>query len=156
MDAAVCMAAGWHWHTEYDIRVGHPLGPAQRHTDQFDSGVVYTRNYSNCDVSVQCRSEIQLPTNAAQAGWDCKLVNCSCQDFADLYGTHPGLGFGCAPSAAQAWWKQRHCSASAGTETCCGGPACKVPGHAPCICPKGPGPWPPAHACHGTIRMKST
>ena len=153
---------GWQWHPEYDIEVGNPLGPAQKHI--VGSAVVYTRNYSKYDVSVQCGGETEpgpspvvalLQTSEAEGGWSCKLVNCSCADFANYYGTHPGKGFGCAPTAAQDWWKAQPCHATAGAETCCGGPACHLPGHAPCICPKGPGPWPPARPCKGTIQMKN-
>ena len=144
------------------MEVGDPLGPAQKHMR--GSTVVYSRNYSKCDVSVQCGGEaVPSPTvavlPASEAQWSCKIVNCSCQDFANYYGTHPAKGFGCAPIAAQTWWKKQPCHATAGAETCCGGPACQLPGHAPCICPKGPGPWPPGppppRPCKGTIQMKN-
>ena len=166
LGARACAAGGWDWHPEYDIQVGDPLGPAQKHT--VGSTVVYTRNYSRCDVSVQCGGGAEfasppkpalLSANQVASEWSCQLVNCSCQDFADFYGTHPGKGFGCAPTAAQDWWTKQPCRASAGAETCCGGPACRVPGHAPCICPQGPGPWPPPppppRPCKGTIQMKN-
>ena len=139
---------GWHWHPEYDSEIGNPVGLAQKH--MIGDTVVYTRNYSNCDVIVQCQGSAPaaaLPAIESGGEWSCKLVNCSCQDFASFYGTHPGQGFGCAPSAAQDWWKRQRCSASAGAERCCGGPACKLPGHTPCICPKAP--------CKGTIKMRN-
>ena len=145
---------GWSWQPDYDFNVGEPLGPAQKRTGS--GGTVYTRSYSNCDVTVDCSGNASISDAPL---WNCNVVNCSCQDFAQYYGVHPGKGFGCAPTGAQDWWRGKPCSASAGAELCCGGPACSLPGHARCICPQGPGPWPspppPAAACMGTIKMKS-
>jgi hypothetical protein len=149
---------GWSWHPYYDLDIGEPLGPAEKRVGS-DGGPIYTRSYSKHDVTVDCSANASLPDNAVglQAPWDCKIVNCSCQDFANYYSTHPDRGFGCAPVAAQNWWKHKPCNKYDGAEKCCGGPACSLPGHAPCICPHGPGPWPAptTHACTGTIKIKN-
>lgn len=148
--------AGWTWHPIYDLDVGEPLGPAMKHGSIGQNDLTYTRQYSNCNVTVACRGSAVAstapPVSPEAESWDCKLVNCSCDDFAKYYGTHPGRGFGCAPVAAQDWWKHEQCDASAGAEKCCGGPACRLPNHAPCICPP-PAPS-PSQSCSGIIRMK--
>ena len=82
-----------------------------------------------------------LAALARGAHWSCAPFNCSCQGFADYYGTYAGRGFGCPDAPAKQWWESHHCDADAHCP-CCGGPACKLPGSAPCICPLGPHPAP--------------
>ena len=102
---------GWQWHPEYNVEYGQPLGLAVRHFSTNGGNTVYTRNFSQCDVTVICPPSGPPPSPPpgpppTPAPWDCSLFNCTCQGFADYYGTHPGKGFGCAPPAAQNWWKQ--------------------------------------------------
>jgi hypothetical protein len=78
----------------------------------------------------------------APTPFNCSVFNCTCQGFADYYGTHAGHGFGCAPSDAQVWWKQHKCQANAHC-LCCKGPACSLPDPSPCICPAPTPPTPP-------------
>ena len=83
------------------------------------------------------------------------LFNCTCQGFADFYGTHAGQGFGCAPPPARDWWRQHHCNAN-GNCPCCKGPACALPDAAPCICPPPTPPTPiptpaPPVICHAPL-----
>jgi hypothetical protein len=42
--------ADWVWHPEYDALYGDPLGPAVTSAD----GMVYTRSFTGCEVSVNC------------------------------------------------------------------------------------------------------
>lgn len=153
MASAGWLDGGWVWHPEYDVDYGEPVGPARR------DGAVYTRNYTNCIVKVNCSAPVvgsrkgdndaisqeMLPV-PPRDDWTCGLFNCTCQGFANYYGTHPGKGFGCAPVIAQTWWKSRDCNAQ-GDCACCQGPACSLPHAAPCICPASRG------NCRGTITM---
>eukprot|EP00041_Stephanoeca_diplocostata_P001931 m.22259 g.22259 ORF g.22259 m.22259 type:complete len:513 (-) comp12648_c0_seq4:329-1867(-) len=141
----------WTWHTEYDPQYGLPLGPAAQPYPG-----VYVRNFSRCDVTVDCSSggdiNVEISPDAdpllGVEAWNCSLFDCSCQGFADYYGTEAGHGFGCAPSHARDWWRARACAASS-TRGCCNGPACLLPGHSPCTCPH-TGP------CRGSIAAKSS
>jgi len=46
--------------------------------------------------------------------FDCKMFNCTCQGFADWYGTVNGRSYGCAATAtAQKWWAAHRCVATA-------------------------------------------
>ena len=64
---------------------------------------------------------------------DCKLFGCTCQGFADYFGAIAGQGWGCSPIAAgPAWWSAHHCNAKISSGKYCDGPACTLPGHAPC------------------------
>jgi hypothetical protein len=86
-----------------------------------------------------------LASHTADLAWDCKIVNCSCQEYADYYGTIAGYGFGCAPSASYGWWSTTaHCAAKAKSGKYCDGPACHLAGHAPCQNPHPPAPPSPA------------
>eukprot|EP00038_Savillea_parva_P005072 m.146846 g.146846 ORF g.146846 m.146846 type:complete len:541 (+) comp11651_c2_seq9:195-1817(+) len=164
--------AGWWWHPEYNPDYGTPVGPASRHDSSNGTTIVYTREYTHCTVTVNCTtgdsgSDSDAPSESmatqrrdrpprtkditSSPPFNCSVFGCTCQGFADYYGTHPGRGFGCAGGDAQTWWKGHRCNAEANCP-CCQGPACSLPGHAPCICPKGPPSPPPGH-CTGTIRM---
>ena len=64
---------------------------------------------------------------------DCKLFGCTCQGFADYFGAIAGRGWGCSPiSAGPAWWSTHQCNAKISSGKYCDGPACTLPGHAPC------------------------
>ena len=76
--------------------------------------------------------------------WSCSLFNCTCQGESDYYGVVAGKGFGCTPPAAQAWWSAHGCNTHPRSGGNCGGPACHLPGHTPCI-PAPPTPAPPVH-----------
>ena len=82
---------------------------------------------------------------AVATPWSCKLFNCTCQGCADWYGILSGRGFGCTPPQAQTFWRAHKCSTNAKSGKSCDGPACSLPGHAPCQMPPGPNP-PPAPA----------
>jgi len=86
---------------------------------------------------------------AAPAGWSCSVFNCTCAGMAGWYGVLAGVGFGCAPPAAQAWWTARRCAARASCG-CCKGPGCALPGAAACGCGHHPPPPPgPPHPAPG-------
>ena len=78
-------------------------------------------------------------------GWSCSLFNCSCVGLVEYYGVVPGVGFGCAPPPAQVWWASHACGGSAHHPAvgCCKGPACSMPGAAPCAHGCGHHPSPP-------------
>ena len=84
------------------------------------------------------------------APWSCSVFGCTCQGMADYYGAIAGYGFGCAPAPAMHWWSDtKHCAAKAQNESYCKGPACLLPGAAPCQQPApgpAPRPAPPAPA----------
>jgi hypothetical protein len=62
----------------------------------------------------------------------CSAFNCSCQGFADYYGAIAGEGWGCAPEpAGKQWWSSHGCTERS-KSAYCKGPACSLPGHAPC------------------------
>eukprot|EP00041_Stephanoeca_diplocostata_P029135 m.853094 g.853094 ORF g.853094 m.853094 type:complete len:900 (-) comp23498_c0_seq3:403-3102(-) len=101
-------------------------------------------------VSVSCELELrhsyQNIDSIHRNDWVCDIINCSCQDFANYYGTIAGYGYGCAPPAAQAWWSNtKNCDASivGGKSQYCNGSACHLPGAAPCDPPAPPPPPPP-------------
>ena len=71
---------------------------------------------------------------------NCTAWGCTCQGFADNFGTYAGRGFGCG-RPHHVWWTGHGCHADAHCP-CCKGPACALPGAAPCICPDGPNPPP--------------
>eukprot|EP00035_Acanthoeca_spectabilis_P005398 m.113179 g.113179 ORF g.113179 m.113179 type:complete len:500 (-) comp13010_c0_seq1:102-1601(-) len=148
--------SGWCWHPEYNAAYGDPLGPAT--TTVTPTATIYTREYSGSTVTVNCTVADAAATESTVLGdstrlpfadppFNCKDFGCTCQGFANYYGTHNGKGFGCAGTAAQAWWKAQHCNANADC-ACCGGPACSLPGHAKCICPTPP-------VCTGSIVLKA-
>ena len=65
--------------------------------------------------------------------FNCSLFGCTCQGFADYYGAIGGVGWGCAPQpAGRDWWSRHRCNAATQDGKFCGGPACKLVGHAPC------------------------
>lgn len=80
--------------------------------------------------------EVTAPVAAAAMPappvWNCSLFHCSCEQMTWYYGVWPGVGFGCAPPPAQAWWKARACRSPRPAVGCCKGPACSFPGAAPC------------------------
>eukprot|EP01052_Picozoa_sp_SAG31_P032849 SAG31_NODE_3646_length_4030_cov_2.435767_1_plen_1076_part_00 len=82
-------------------------------------------------------------SSSPSSSFSCKLFNCTCQGCADYYGVLRGRGFGCTPVPAQTFWRAHQCKANAKSGKCCDGPACKLPGHAPCQLPPGPSPRPP-------------
>ena len=153
--------AGWAWHPEYDTEVGEPLGPAR--TVDSAEGRLYVRNFTKVDVTLDCRPSNHSATchaplpgvrSGAARNWSCSIFHCTCQCFADYYGTHAGRGFGCVDPEGPAadWWRANHCDAQANCD-CCKGPGCALPGAAPCVCPHGTGRA-PAH-CRGTIDTKT-
>eukprot|EP00040_Diaphanoeca_grandis_P010940 m.56055 g.56055 ORF g.56055 m.56055 type:complete len:499 (-) comp22174_c0_seq1:64-1560(-) len=162
MASAGWLDAGWAWHREYDPDYGSALGPAV--VLRSPQGNSYTRKYTNCDVTVNCTSDSMYNEKAignrfgagvddvvgdgGHSAFDCSIFDCTCQGFADYFGTHNGKGFGCAGADAQQWWIAHHCSANANC-ACCKGPACLLPNASACICPKGGG------GCSGEIRMHS-
>ena len=84
------------------------------------------------------------PSSSRSHAWNCSVFNCTCMGMAYYYGVLAGVGFGCAPPNAQAWWKAQPCNAHAGVG-CCKGPACSLPGALPCGCGHPhPSPHPPS------------
>ena len=104
------------------------------------------------------------PSPPAPPAMNCTLFGCTCQGFADYYGAVAGTGWGCAPQpAGKKWWSGHDCAVKSKAGFCNGlfpvfppfpsvfsvfflselsaGPACKLPGHAPCD-PSSPGPGP--------------
>jgi len=139
----------WSWHPEYNPQYGKPLGPAT--VRQSPNSTTYYRRYTGCNVTLVCPSSAAATVAVVRrrhssSSFNCSLFSCTCQGFADYYGTHDGQGFGCAPPVAQSWWKEHKCHANASCQ-CCKGPACAHPDAAPCICPRG------YNSCHGTIVM---
>jgi hypothetical protein len=66
------------------------------------------------------------PKHPPPAAWTCSVFGCTCQGMADYYGVVAGVGFGCAPLAAQSWWTNtKRCNAKTNTTTHpgCGGNA---------------------------------
>ena len=163
MASAGWLDAGWSWHPEYNVEYGTPIAPATVAVDAA-GGAVYTRPYTRCTVTVNCTSIAGDDRGATLAGnapessvdgvgvvdsqppFNCSVFGCTCQGFANHFGTHAGHGFGCASEAAKQWWVARSCNANANC-ACCKGPACSLPGAAPCICPSDNG------KCLGTITM---
>ena len=161
MASAGWLDAGWTWHPEYDVDYGTPLARASVAVDKA-GGAVYTRMYTRCTVTVNCTSAatgaVSVAATTASTGpvnvdsqppFNCSVFGCTCQGFADYFGTHSGKGFGCASDAAKQWWIARRCNANANC-ACCKGPACSLPGAAPCICPHSDS------ACIGTITMHAS
>ena len=79
--------------------------------------------------------------SAASSSFNCTAFNCTCQGFADYFGTIACIpkppngrkcGFGCAPPDSFHWWSvTKNCVArTAGTY--CGGAGCKLAG-AKCV-----------------------
>ena len=83
----------------------------------------------------------QVSRTGSAPPWSCRLFNCTCQGMSDYYGVIAGSGFGCTTPEAQAWWNAHGCGTKAKSGKDCVGPACSLPGHAPCV--PAPQPAPP-------------
>ena len=83
----------------------------------------------------------QVSRTGSAPPWSCRLFNCTCQGMSDYYGVIAGSGFGCTTPEAQDWWKAHGCGTKAKSGKDCVGPACSLPGHAPCV--PAPQPAPP-------------
>ena len=163
MASAGWLDGGWSWHPEYDVDYGTPLGPALAVNTA--GGTVYTRRFTRCTVTVNCTDDddddvakhevdghdvgktimAEAPSSTGFS-FNCSVFGCTCQGFANYYGTHAGHGFGCPSEPAKQWWITHRCNANANCP-CCKGPACSLPGAAPCICPSYDG------MCRGTITL---
>lgn len=69
--------------------------------------------------------------SAAPGGVKCSEWGCTCQGMSDWYGTNSGVGWGCAPTAAQSWWKAQSppCNTRNASYPCSDPPApCHAPG----------------------------
>jgi hypothetical protein len=111
------MSAGWGarsfpWYPEYDKPLGRPSGPAQRVAPGR-----YFRDFEHLNVSLDTtartasviwKGSIPQPPPSPPAV-DCTPWRCTCQGMTDVYGTVAHVGFGCAPSVAQAFWRRKRC-----------------------------------------------
>ena len=80
------------------------------------------------------------PPSPPSPAFNCSLFGCTCQGFANYYGAIKGVGWGCAPQpAGRMWWSGHDCNAATQHGQFCDGPACTLPGHAPCD-PPAPSP----------------
>ena len=135
-----------------------------------------TRSVSGTRAFIPCDNCVRPGSGPPSPPVSCKPWNCTCTGMTDLYGTEGGIGFGCAPAGAQAWWKQKKCSntkaspcasppaAGCGTGVehttvgCC--PACskKPPSPTPTPTPTPPGPLPPGTGpgCHHTSNVENS
>jgi hypothetical protein len=59
----------------------------------------------------------------------CSPWGCTCQGMSEWYGTNNAVGWGCAPSEAQAWWMAHQCKTHSTKYPCHNPPApCAAPG----------------------------
>eukprot|EP00040_Diaphanoeca_grandis_P035429 m.222904 g.222904 ORF g.222904 m.222904 type:complete len:925 (-) comp33386_c2_seq2:269-3043(-) len=75
------------------------------------------------------------PPTPPPPAWNCNLFNCTCQGLSNYYGVVSGSGFGCTPLVAQDWWTANKCNTNNQNGGNCVGPACELPGSAPCVPP---------------------
>ena len=121
------MSAGWGatsfpWYEEYS----KPLGPPSAAAVRVSKGK-YFRDFLHLNVSLDTttrrasvlwKSSIPQPVMPPKPPpmppspptGDCTPWKCSCQGMSDYFGTVGGVGWGCAPSSAQQFWRERHCN----------------------------------------------